>query len=227
MRRKIRQQKGLPGDRRGFTLIELLIAMSIFITFVGVLIGSYTSIVQSQREANNYRMMYSEARRVFDKLTAEIRSGEIYYPGQSGGLRYAGSSDRLDLVSMDGDRVVSFVYDSESGRILFLEKIVADTTGYFLNSGMSSGGANVSEFSVFVSPAGDPYAEENIYADSLQFQPKVTVYAEFEGKKLNSGDPYMIDMQTTVSSRLYTASPGLAGVGNLPDPDSYFVNSSE
>ncbi|MFA6992350.1 MAG: type II secretion system protein, partial [Candidatus Gracilibacteria bacterium] len=56
---------------RGFTLIELLIAMTIFVMFVGVLMGSYISVIKGQKEANDYRILYSESRRIFEMITEE------------------------------------------------------------------------------------------------------------------------------------------------------------
>ena len=55
--------------KRGFTLVEMLIAMSIFVIFITVLMSSYTSLIRAQREANNYRQLYAEAREIFDTIT--------------------------------------------------------------------------------------------------------------------------------------------------------------
>ena len=55
-------------NHKGFTLIEMLIAMTIFVTFIGILMSSYTSIVRAQRDANDYRETYVKARQVFDLL---------------------------------------------------------------------------------------------------------------------------------------------------------------
>lgn len=212
--------------KRGFTLIEMLIAMSIFVTFLGILMGSYSSIVKAQREANDYRVLYSEARRVFDKLTEEIRGGSILYSRQVDppSPEFLTGNDSLTLVAADGNRAVNFVYQElgqgeggvdgedpiEKGTILFTEELFSEGKGtsnetYSLISN-EEGKVYVSAFNVFVSPSTDPYNPENVYKDAIQFQPKVTVYARFELEGKNGKDPFILDLQTTVSSRFYTQS---------------------
>lgn len=192
---------------KGFTLIEMLVAMSIFVIFIGVLIGSYTDIVKSQQEANDYRVLYSDARRVFDKLTEEIRGSAVYYPSKSN-TYYTNVNESLRLVSLDGQREVVFEYDSEEGELWYGEAVKLVGEEYILMGGGDSR-ISVSGFNVFVSPVDDPYKEENVFADGIQFQPKVTVFATFEMERRKGGSPYSVDLQTTVSSRFYTESPKL------------------
>jgi prepilin-type N-terminal cleavage/methylation domain-containing protein len=189
-------------EQKGFTLIEMLVAMSIFVMFIGVLMGSYTSIVKAQREANDYRSLYSEARRVFDKITEEVRDNAVYY-GDSVNISFNSSSDVLRLISSDGTVWSGFAY--KNNNVYFVEQRGADFKSYSLISDDKDGRLYVSEFDVFVSPAGDPYL--NVYADSLQFQPKVTVFARFVLEKRSGDDPYFLDLQTTISSRFYAPNP--------------------
>ncbi len=192
---------------KGFTLIEMLVAMSIFVIFIGVLISSYTDIVKSQQEANDYRVLYSDARRVFDKLTEEIRGSAVYYPSESS-TYYTNVNESLRLVSLDGQREVVFEYYGEEGELWYGEAVGAVGNEYSL-IGSEDSRVSVSEFNVFVSPVDDPYKEENVFADGVQFQPKVTVFATFEMERRKGGDPYSVDLQTTISSRFYTESPKL------------------
>ncbi len=199
--------------------MELLISMTIFIIFVGILINSYTYIVKSQREANDYRQLYAEARHVFDKLTEEIRAGSIYYPPEftaeynspadellllrpetSGGLL----NEDIGLVKFKlNDEILDYCNNSDVGGV-FGEV-------YKLNSG-GEDGVSIKEFSVYVSPAADPYA--NTFADGVQFQPKVTVFARFEKPRTIGEGVFGIDMQTTVSSRFYGPVLWKGAVGN-------------
>lgn len=192
---------------KGFTLIEMLVAMSIFVIFIGVLISSYTDIVKSQQEANDYRVLYSDARRVFDKLTEEIRGSAVYYPSESD-TDYINVNESLRLVSLDGQREVVFEYDSGEGELWYGEAVKSVGEEYVL-VGEGDNRVSVSEFNVFVSPVDDPYKEENVFADGIQFQPKVTVFATFEMERRKGGSPYSVDLQTTISSRFYTKSPTL------------------
>jgi prepilin-type N-terminal cleavage/methylation domain-containing protein len=207
--------------RKGFTLIEMMVAMSIFVVFLGILISSYTDIVKSQREANDYRVLYSEARRAFDKMTEEIRNGWVFYDSALEiNVEYKKPNDVLVLVSDGGNRKVEFhfeemvdeegeSYDSARGNIMFTEEGFDPVKGGLYENFYpliisEKQRAYVTEFSVYVSPVGDPYKTENIFADGLQFQPKVTVFASFEMVRRKGGDPFVVDLQTTVSSRLYT-----------------------
>lgn len=188
--------------QKGFTLIEMMVAMAIFVAFVGVLIGSYSDIVKSQQEANDYRVLYSEARRIFDKITEEVRNGSIYY----GIVDYRNANESLVLISMDSDRQVVFEYDENEGNIWFGEEVSQVSNEYLLVS-PENDRISVTDFNVFVSPVDDPYKLENVFKDGLQFQPKVTVFATFEMERRKGGTPYSIDLQTTVSSRSYSALP--------------------
>lgn len=191
--------------QKGFTLIEMMVAMAIFVMFLGVLIGSYTDIVKSQQEANDYRVLYSEARRVFDKITEEVRNGAIYYGID---VDYRNVNERLVLISMEGDRHVVFEYDEDEGNIWFGEDVSSILTDYLLIS-PDNDRISVTDFNVFVSPVDDPYKLENVFKDGLQFQPKVTVFATFEMERRKSGTPYSMDLQTTISSRSYSTLPAI------------------
>lgn len=212
--------------KSGFTLVEMLVAMSIFMIFVGVLINSYTSIVRYQREANLYRVLYSDSRRVFDQISESVKNNAIYYPLVANG-DYISSQKFLILVSKDGKKQIKFSYEpiqvgegncleNCGGRLIYEE---FDENGrpiksYPLVSPEGQKGVRITEFNVFVSPSADPYRSENITADALQFQPKVTIFARLEKDKLAGTDRYGIDLQTTVSSRFYSNSPVFSLIPN-------------
>ena len=90
-------------SQKGFTLVELLIAMTIFVSFVGILIGSYASIIRGQREADEYRIMYSESRKIFETIVQELRDGMVdykkYNANDTGNV--IGGLDTLYVVSKD------------------------------------------------------------------------------------------------------------------------------
>lgn len=194
-------------QQRGFTLVELLIAMTIFIMFVGILLSSYTYIVRSQREANDYRELYAQSRQIFDKLVEEMRAGMIYYPSDAEiNSDYQSGNSELTLVKLNEDdgSFVSAQFLLQEDRVKFIEANGAGApTVYFLNSGLESGGVGVSELVFYVSPAGNPYSSGNTFYDSLQFQPKITVFATFEKKRTVGEESFVINLQTTISSRFY------------------------
>jgi prepilin-type N-terminal cleavage/methylation domain-containing protein len=169
--------------KKGFTLIEILVAMSIFVVFTSILINSYTNIVKAQRAANEYRVVYSEARYVFDKVVDEIRNSSIVY----GNLADYRDFDRVYLLGKDDGEVSQIVFD---GKNVLYQKGLGDSVN------LNSERIVIKEFKIYISPGKDPYNFENAYDNRVQFQPKVTVYADFEN----------FDMQTTVSSKVYNES---------------------
>lgn len=197
MFKKIQKQKG-------FTLVEMLIAMAIFVTFTGILINSYSSIVKAQREANDYRIMYATARQVFEALTQELRDGMVDYGHYDGTELPPGVLDEIYLVSKDNTVKTYIDYD---GSTVEVSKSVLDPmTGVYSvfddPKNLNSDEVKVTSFEIYVSPLIDPYDQDYVEYDVNQFHPKVTVYAEFE-RTLKSGKVYIMDLRTTISSRIY------------------------
>jgi prepilin-type N-terminal cleavage/methylation domain-containing protein len=196
MRKKIRQQKG-------FTLIEMLIAMAIFVTFTGILISSYTSIVKAQRDANDYRVLYAEARHVFEVLTQEFRDGMVDYGNVSYGFgcQDADNGHKVYLISKDGlsktkiDWKTVDVDEENSVGFITIEK---DGVTEDLNSQEVS----VDEFELSITPARDPYDQQYVDVHSYQFHPKVTISATFS-KEMTSGKTFSMNLRTSISSRIY------------------------
>lgn len=204
------------SSKSGFTLVEMLIAMGIFVAFTGVLIGSYTSIVRSQREANEYRIMYSESRKVFETVIAYFRDGMIDYgaypdqsPIPSGGE--VSQNREIKLISKDGRNRMEIFYNQNEG--------VISLQNSRLQNGDAAGGLNytpeeildlnnpnlvkVTNFRIFVTPFVDPYDLKNVQNNSIQFQPKITIYANFS-REFGNGKSYQMDLQTSISSRIYS-----------------------
>lgn len=185
--------------------MEMLIAMAIFITFTGILISSYSSIVRSQREANDYRLMYSEARGVFESLTAELREGMVDYGNYDGGILSGGLAE-IYLVSKDDQIRTHIKYDQALGIVSVSKRVRDKITKVYSDFGeardLNSSDVKVTKLKFYVSPVIDPYDPKYVENDLNQFHPKITIYAEFE-RTLKSGKIYIMNLQTTVSSRIY------------------------
>ena len=185
-------------NNKGFTLVEMLIAMAIFVTFIGILISSYTSIVKAQRDANQYRETYVEARQVFDVLVQELRDGMVDYQKYPAGIM--GKQKDLYLISKDNSVRTHVVY--KNNKTIHLEKEFFGSAEV-QKSDLNSENVEISDFGLYVSPAIDPYDQDNFANDKNQFHPKVTIFAEFKKDLGPTIDPIVIDLQTTVSSRIY------------------------
>lgn len=198
-------------QKKGFTLVELLVAMTIFVAFVGILIGSYTSIVRAQRQANEYRIMYSEARQVFETLVFNLRDGMVDY-GYYGTQGILGNPlDEIVLISKDALRRTKISYDAGTGQVSMERGRLQPDTRPCINAAylfdppvaLNSEALKVTNFKIYVVPVIDPYALENFDKHGNQFHPFVTIYAEFTREYPGGKEPFVINLQTTVSSRIY------------------------
>lgn len=205
MFKKIREQKG-------FTLVEMLISMAIFMTFTGILISSYTGIIRSQRDANSYREMYVQGRQVMETLVQELRDGMVDY----GTINTTSGSKNMEngeiyLISRDGATKTHVTYKDSTVKLhksrLALGNQPATGANYTLDIDTISlndeNSVKVTKFRVYYSPKIDPYDPKSVDYGTSQFQPRVTVYAEFTKDLGPNREPYVMDLQTTVSSRVY------------------------
>jgi len=198
--------------QKGFTLVEMLISMAIFMTFTGILISSYTGIIRSQRDANAYRDMYVQARQVMETLVQEFRDGMVDYAKPlvvNNGL----ADGEMFIISRDATQRSHVCYDAKNG-IVKVDTIRLSDDFSLKSAGDKACGASgfialndakdvkVSKFHMYFSPKVDPYNPAKVNYDTAQFQPRVTIYAEFM-KDLGNGKSYSMDLQTTVSSRIY------------------------
>jgi len=212
-------RKGLSAARHGFTLAEILVAMAIFSVFIAVLMSSYITLVKAQRDADDYRIMYSEARRIMDKIVNDVRNNEILYAQKLTGVNVEESYkpggsvmdqtlDELTLISKDGQKVASFYKETLGGttgpninNLVFSETDTKSGSSSCTSFNMNSDKIQIENFNVYISPKADPYSEQNIGNPSLQFQPSVTIFIKFK-REGRAGD-YTMDLQSTVSSRFY------------------------
>lgn len=180
--------------KKGFTLIEMLIAMVIFVIFTGLLLNSYMSVVKAIRGANEYRVMYSDARHVFDVITEVARESKYYGEKIVGavdpGFSPSGLSE-FKFYAKDGETT----FKLDGNRVVMIE----DGGG---PSQLHSDAVYVKDFRVYVWPLKDPYDQTEKFKLINYFHPKVTVTATFATKG-SSGTEYSFDLQTTVSSRIY------------------------
>lgn len=192
--------------KRGFTLVEMLVAMSIFMIFTGVLLYSYTDIVRSLREGNDYREMYSEARRVFETVVQEFRDGMVDYGNgvyQSGCNPSVFENGKQDiyLISKDGLTTTKLYLDEEVVKLKKWEKDSAEPPDDKAMS-LNSSDVIVKEFKISPYPFVDPYDQRYVEYSGYQFHPQVRIEAVFEKEKRN-GENFELELHTTISSRIY------------------------
>lgn len=98
---------GHNGGNRGYTLLEILIAIFILAIIMSVVLGPFTGILASSREAEKKIDLYQTARSLMDLLSADIRgvfpqtSGEEGYFFRATEEEFEGltSLPRLDFIT--------------------------------------------------------------------------------------------------------------------------------
>lgn len=213
--------------RSGFTLVELLISISLFVIFLGIVSSSYVSIVRGQRQANITRKMYSQVRVFMDDLASQMRLGTIdydCYPGSAhidqcppdiAGTISSSSGSYLALVNKDKTEKTVYFFDVQSQQLKLKKFIKSSNTwtsapGYETLNNSSNGFRSlftdelkVKNVTFSIYPLLNPYSEENYAANHYQFQPKMTLFISVENANSNL-PPFNLNLQTTLSSRVYS-----------------------
>lgn len=193
--------------------MEMLVAMAIFVMFTGILISSYLGIVKALRGEEEHRILYSEARHVFDVLTEESRNSTIYSGGVTGA---AGATecnlygfdvgDSIEFCSNDGKSKVEFKYADD---VLYLSKyekkevvgLVKEDFIKISEEKLHSDDVKMTHFDFYVWPKENPYSPEGVPVVGM-FQPKVTFVATFAKDDMKGGI-LEYNLQTSVSLRIY------------------------
>jgi len=81
--------------QRGFTLAEILIAVFILSILMATILGTFTGIISSAREAETRSELYQTGRALMDLITTDIRC--LYPTSLEGGKRFfRGSAELLE-----------------------------------------------------------------------------------------------------------------------------------
>jgi prepilin-type N-terminal cleavage/methylation domain-containing protein len=84
--------------KQGFTLLEILIAIFLLAVVMAIVLGPFTEIIASSRDAERKVDLYQTARSLMDILSADIRG--IYEPSTEGeDLSFKASLENVDLSS--------------------------------------------------------------------------------------------------------------------------------
>ncbi|HCW32789.1 MAG: hypothetical protein UT55_C0068G0007 [Candidatus Peregrinibacteria bacterium GW2011_GWE2_39_6] len=212
-----------------FTLVELIVGMVIFTIFIGIASTSYLFLSRALRGAVEMRKVYAEARFLVDKVTQDIRRYTIdydcYEDGADGRPDYSSNlleclgiqlgpqntyTDTLVLISANG--LTRTVYKFKNGSFSVLE-LVRDSvaSSWIMAPGYARGfqvfqtdKVQLTKIQFVVSPVKSPYT----YAESSnQYQPSVNMMIQAKGiSSLLDLDKSQIQLQTTVSSRVYSVN---------------------
>jgi len=190
--------------QKGFTLIEMLVAMAIFVIFLGLMLGSYSLIVKSLRDTEEYRIMYSESRNVFNELLADARDSRFYGPeGTQGLLDCPGASgdNGFNFYSKDFASVKTYCFGLDAGSVLIRE---FDGGTFSKEYNLTTPEVKVESVTFELFPKENPYFDEigGAFDPSTYFHPSLRVSVEFS-KASVKGEDFELELSTTISSRVY------------------------
>lgn len=174
----------------GFTLIELLVASSLFVLVVGFGMSLWGSITRIQQANLNSQKVFSDSRFWFERISAEIQGGQIFYDDTPSSVFYpypkpTNPQTELHISTQDGTRV-RYYLDAPSGG-LYKEAVGSGNPPERL----SSAEIQVTRFAVYIAPT--------VYT-ALQ-APHITIL--WQARDLKASNPQTINLQTTVSLRNY------------------------
>lgn len=202
--------------RSAFTLIELLLSITIFALFMGVILSVTLSYHRTQQDLISKRRLLSELEQVFLEITSDILENQIdyeYYNGTSSSsslfefeLTDALRTDTLALRSFDETKRILYTWE-EGTETLTLQEFIIDEEG---NASPAPGfeealllhseGIQVTQALFRIFPGENPFLDENLDQDELQFQPMVQIQITFSTPS-RQGESLSIEFQTSVTTR--------------------------
>ena len=173
------------NKKKAFTLIEVLVTALIFSIVIGAATGVFVSAIKLQRYNLTHQQLLSQVSYAMEYMERAIRMA-IKDDGFCGfvGQNYNYTASSIQFQTYDG---VCQTFSLNSGSI----KTTKTGANGYNNIDLTSDDFEVKSFNVVVS--GD------IPGESPNFQPKVTIFIEIEGK--GSGKQPGIKIQTTISQR--------------------------
>lgn len=188
------------GARDGFSLIEMLVAMAIFVLFTGLILNSYLGVVRGLRVAEEYRVLYSEARHSFEVMTDLARNSRYYNEDgvQDGGV-CSDAADEFSFYAKDGSKRSTVCYSGAAEKLYIHEKVSGEV---FSEYDLHAENVFVKDFEVYVTPSENPYGKDYNFSLGTYFHPKVTLVVIF-ARENAQGVVNEVKLQTSVSSRVY------------------------
>lgn len=191
-------------ENGGFTLVELLISISIFMIFLALAAGSYTSLVKANRTANDMQKIYREVRFIFDAIATEIHNGNLDYACIDKTKldplclenQFGTEGKVLSVLSKNNLSRSLFKFNEPDKKLLALHQERADRNlPWSVNEWQPLASENFPleslSFSFF--PLKDPYEASQAGDDNNQWQPAVGIRMKVAG----------FEFKTTYSSRTY------------------------
>lgn len=190
--------------RRGFTMAELLVVVAVFSIASVAISGIYVNFTRLHRRVANAETLNEEVQYLAELIVREARNLRISYSPNP--LPYQMS--QLNLQNAEGGMVSIKLMDPGSAACANLNTptgclgiyIDGRTADYVALSGKN---IDVKQFSVYVTPAEDPFLASGFGVYANDRQPVVTIFLKVEYNAGNALERASMTFQTSVSSREY------------------------
>lgn len=138
----------------GFTLVELIVALGLFIAVSFIAVGALLSIVDSNRKANAIRTTMDNLNFALESMTREIRTGDSFDCGLSGGETdcplSSGGSPQFNFINQDNETIT---YSTSSDAQHPREDVIYITTSEGKNA-LTAPDVSISRLRFYVSGTG-------------------------------------------------------------------------
>lgn len=174
------------GNKRqkGFTLIEVLVSVTIFVVVVSIGATLFISVTSSQRKTIVQERVLREVRDTTETLARVVRTNPVLVEDYvSGGSSLAGPQDRL-LLSVNNENIAYFLVDNK----------IKYRDGSGQEHDVTSDEVSVTNLEFYLSP-------QDLGNDD--WMTRVTILLTMESTSDLLESPEIINVQTTVGSRLY------------------------
>jgi prepilin-type N-terminal cleavage/methylation domain-containing protein len=171
-------------NNQGFTLVEVLMAVTVFSIAIAISSSVFLSVGNLQRETVALKNLQNEGRYLMEKMVREIRAREIDYE----------SLDYIDepVKTMTQGLIFHPDEQEEVYQIIFSEDSKSISVSVNEQSAqLNSDRVEVVELKFYVYPFGD------------NIQPGATILLKLKNKEGGAEKDFVLNLQTSVSSRVY------------------------
>lgn len=178
-------------NTQGFTLVEMLVTVSIFAIVSVVTSSIFINVNNLQQQTRNLQRLQNEGRYLLEKIAKEIRGRELDYG--SVGFPNGGLTEQLDFKADELGDLMSIRFDAQN------EKILISVNGE--EEALNSDQVEVKDLQFKVSPSNNPFSQTATSSEVMQ--PRVTISMKLSNKGVPERYLKNLDLQTTISSKIY------------------------
>lgn len=178
-------------NTQGFTLVEMLVTVGIFAIVSVVTSSIFINVNNLQQQTGNLQRLQNEGRYLLEKIAKEIRGRELDYGPV--GFPNGGLTKQIDFKVDELGDSMSIKFDDQNEKIIISVNEVEEP--------LNSDQVNIKDLQFKISPSNDPFSQTATSSEARQ--PRVTIYMKLSNKGVPERYLKNLDLQTTISSKIY------------------------